>query len=186
MGLFEKQYNEITTYLASKQNKGIVSEYHHTGDTTWPSEKNRNLVLGQDTAVELGNPKDASTSFLLWVNQPDKIKNGRISIVGPDLPQLRGQQVSFGKIVIIDAADFGGEPGEARIIDKEHLPKTSLSTHSIPLPVFTSILEEDTKAEVFFLGIQAELMKLGEGLTEKVKKTGEEIIEKIKKEFTHA
>ena len=106
MGLFDKHYNEITAYLNRKRSEGKVSEFFHNGKTDWPSEKNRNLVLGSDTAVELGNPKDASTSFLMWVNQPDKIKNGRISIVGPDLPQLNGQQASFGKIVIVDAADF--------------------------------------------------------------------------------
>jgi len=109
MGLFDKHYSEIVTFLDQKKNQGIVSELFHTPHTHgsgWPSEKNRNLVLGSDTAVELGNPKDASTSFLIWVNQPDKIKNGRITIVGPDLPQLSGQQASFGKIVIVDTADF--------------------------------------------------------------------------------
>ncbi|MEZ4549338.1 MAG: hypothetical protein R2874_02375 [Desulfobacterales bacterium] len=42
-------------------------------------------MLGQDTAVELGNPKNASKAFLVWVNDPAVIKNGRISLVGPDL-----------------------------------------------------------------------------------------------------
>jgi len=109
MGLFDKHYKEITAYLDHKRSEGNVSEFIHNGQTKWPSEKNRNLVLGQDTAVELGNPKDASTSFLMWMNEPEKIKNGRITIVGPDLPRLSGQQVSFGKIVIVDAAGFNEE-----------------------------------------------------------------------------
>ena len=94
--------------------------------------------------------------------------------------------VKPSKIIIIDAAQFGGEPGEARVIEKEHLPQTSLSTHSIPLPVFTSILEEDTQAELIFLGVQAEKMELGEGLSSSVKKTGEELSEYINKEYSHA
>jgi len=106
MGLFDKQYSEIMAFLDQKRSQGKVSELFHITGTDWPTEKNRNLVLGSDTAVELGNPKDASTSFLLWVDEPDKIKNGRITIVGPDLPQLSGKQVSFGKIVIVDASDF--------------------------------------------------------------------------------
>jgi CO dehydrogenase/acetyl-CoA synthase beta subunit len=121
MGLFEKHYQEIVAYLDQKRNEGKVSEYLHTGITNWPSEKNRNLVLGQDTAVELGNPKDASTSFLLWVNQPDKIKNDRISIVGPDLPQLNNQQVSFGKVVIIGGSGFDAENSYDRYREMELL-----------------------------------------------------------------
>jgi CO dehydrogenase/acetyl-CoA synthase beta subunit len=66
-------------------------------------------VLGQDTAVELGNPKDASTSSLMWNSNPQKIKNRRITVVGPDLPQVKWKMVSFGKIVIIGGEDFNEE-----------------------------------------------------------------------------
>ncbi len=109
MGLFDKQYSEIRTFLDQKKSQGCVSEFSNADGCDWPSEKDRNLVLGQDTAVELGNPKDGSTSFLMWVNDPAEIKNGRITVVGQDLPQLQGKQVSFGKIVIVDAADFNEE-----------------------------------------------------------------------------
>lgn len=121
MGLFDKHYSEITAFLDQKKSQDIVSELFPAPGCNWPTEKNRNLVLGQDTAVELGNPKDASTSFLLWKNQPDKIKNGRITIVGPDLPQLSGKQVSFGKIVIIDASDFDADNSYDRYREMELL-----------------------------------------------------------------
>ncbi len=121
MGLFDKHYKEITAYLNHRRNEGKLSEFIHNGQTKWPSEKNRNLVLGPDTAVELGNPKDASTSFLMWVNDPDKIKNGRITIVGPDLPLLNGKQVSFGKIVIVDASDFDADNSYDRYREMELL-----------------------------------------------------------------
>ncbi|NOY68773.1 MAG: hypothetical protein GXP53_04680 [Deltaproteobacteria bacterium] len=124
MGLFDKDYNAITAFLDRKRNTGNVSEFIHTihnGQTKWPTEKNRNLVLGPDTAVELGNPKDASTSFLLWVNQPDKIKDGRITVVGPDLPLLNGQRVSFGKVVIVDASDFDADNSYDRFREMELL-----------------------------------------------------------------
>lgn len=121
MGLFDKHYKEIVAYLDQKRDQGKVSEYLHAGGTAWPVEKNRNLVLGQDTAVELGNPKDVSTSFLMWVNDPEKVKNGRITIVGPDLPQLSGRQVSFGKIVIVGASDFDADNSYERYRELELL-----------------------------------------------------------------
>ncbi|MFH1683939.1 MAG: hydrogenase 3 maturation endopeptidase HyCI [Candidatus Margulisiibacteriota bacterium] len=83
------------------------------------------------------------------------------------------------KAVIIDAAVFGGQVGEARLIDKEHIPQTTLSTHTFPLPVIAKIVEEDTKAQVFFIGIQPAKVELGEGLHEKVRATADEIIKII-------
>ena len=106
MGLFDKQYSEFTAFLDKKRSQGSVSEFSNANGCDWPTEKNRNLVLGQDCAVELGNPKDGSTSFLMWINDPAEIKNGRITVVGPDLPQLKNQKAAFGKVVIVGASDF--------------------------------------------------------------------------------
>ena len=106
MELFSKHHDEITAFLERKRGEGNVSEFFHQGGSHWPESKNRNLVLGQDTAVELGNPKDASTSFLIWNNDSRKVKNQRITVVGPDLPQLDGNQAAFGKIVIVGGEGF--------------------------------------------------------------------------------
>lgn len=73
-----------------------------------------------------------------------------------------------GKIIIIDAADFGGSPGEIRVIPPESIPETSLSTHSFPLRVIAGIMKEDTGAETVFLGIQPKRMDYGEGLSPEV------------------
>jgi CO dehydrogenase/acetyl-CoA synthase beta subunit len=121
MGLFDKQFEAVTAFLDQKKSQGMVSERTHKEKTGWPSEKNRNLVLSQDCAVELGNPKDASTSFLLWVNDPTLLKNGRISVVGPDLAQLSGKQVSFGKIVIAGGSDFNADNSYDRYREMELL-----------------------------------------------------------------
>ncbi|MFO8110999.1 MAG: hypothetical protein R6T92_00670 [Desulfosalsimonadaceae bacterium] len=121
MGLFDKQYQEITALLSRKRREGHVTEFLHPHETRWPSEKNRNLVLGPDTAVELGNPRDASASFLLWLNDPSLLENGRISVVGPDLPQLSGQQVSFGRVVIAGGTDFDAENSYERYREMELL-----------------------------------------------------------------
>lgn len=80
------------------------------------------------------------------------------------------------KTVMIDAADFGGRPGEARIIPPELIPDTTLSTHTFPLKIITKILEEETGSDVFFLGIQPESVSFGEGLSPEVEKTAVEII----------
>lgn len=90
------------------------------------------------------------------------------------------------QILVIDAADFNGIPGEIKIIDKNHIPESSLSTHLISLKVIAYILESDTKAVVKFLGIQPENVKLGEGLSERVKNSADKIINIIKERFYNA
>jgi CO dehydrogenase/acetyl-CoA synthase beta subunit len=106
MELFEKYHNDITSFLSQKEKEGKVTELFHHGKTNWPSAKNRNLVLGHDAAVELGNPKDVSTSCLLWVNDPDKVNNKRITLIGPDLSDIKEKQIPFGKVVIVGVEGF--------------------------------------------------------------------------------
>lgn len=80
------------------------------------------------------------------------------------------------KVIIVDAADFGGRAGEARVIPEELIPQATLSTHTFPLPVISKILARDTGAQVLFLGIQPKNVGLKEGLSEEVRKTAREII----------
>lgn len=82
-------------------------------------------------------------------------------------------------IIIIDAADFGGVPGEMRLIPEELIPETTVSTHSIPLCVITQLLRNDTHASVFFIGIQAKTMALGESLSPEVKKAADMLIRAV-------
>ena len=91
-----------------------------------------------------------------------------------------------GRIIIIDAADFGGEAGEARIIGEEDIPESSLSTHAIPLKVVYHILKADTGSEIKFIGIQPKEVSHGERLSPEVKAAADKMIARITKEFTDA
>ena len=86
--------------------------------------------------------------------------------------------VAFGpkSIVIIDAADFNGQPGEIRLIKAENISQTTLSTHSIPLSVISQILINDTQAKVEFVGIQVKHVSMGENLSQEVKDAADKIV----------
>jgi len=79
------------------------------------------------------------------------------------------------KIIFIDAADFQGQPGEARVIDQEHIPETSLSTHAVPLKVVYHLLVHDTGAEAVLIGIQPKSLERKEELSPEVKATADAI-----------
>jgi CO dehydrogenase/acetyl-CoA synthase beta subunit len=119
--MFDKHFVQIKGFLKRKQSEGKVSEFFHQGNIQWPMDKNRNLVMAHDTAVELGNPKDASLAFLLWLNDPAKLQNGKITVIGPDLPQLAGTHASFGKIVMVAGDDFNEDNSFDRYREMELL-----------------------------------------------------------------
>ena len=95
-------------------------------------------------------------------------------------------ELSPKRIIIIDAADFGGFPGEVRVIDSEHIPEASLSTHAVSLKVIAKILFEDTRADIIFIGIQPKNVALGEELSPEVSASADGIINYLKKEFSNA
>ncbi len=88
-------------------------------------------------------------------------------------------------IVVIDAADFQGRPGEVRVIEETAIPQTTLSTHAIPLNVITRIIQESTQAEIVFLGIQVRSVMMGEDLSPEVKKSADLLCQEIKKYYRH-
>lgn len=73
-----------------------------------------------------------------------------------------------GVVLLVDAADFGGRPGEVRIASIEDVEGSMLGTHAAPLSMFMRILKEDTGADVHLLAIQAVNTGLGEGLSDHV------------------
>ncbi|MCK5581431.1 MAG: hydrogenase 3 maturation endopeptidase HyCI [Candidatus Omnitrophica bacterium] len=83
-------------------------------------------------------------------------------------------------VVILDAADFGGEPGEVRLIPEEAIPETTLSTHMVPMSVVTCLIADATGAAIHFIGIQPKNVAMGEGLCEEVRAAADAIVEKIK------
>lgn len=89
-------------------------------------------------------------------------------------------------IIFIDAADFAGKAGELRLIDAEHIPQSSLSTHSMPLSVISRILQEDTKAVIHFIGIQPKSVEHKEGLSKEVKASADALVKHINERFKDA
>lgn len=78
--------------------------------------------------------------------------------------------------VILDAAEFGGVVGEARVIPSELIEDCIVSTHTFPLPGVAKIIQYDTGSEVFFIGIQPGSKDFAEGLSAPVEQTAREII----------
>lgn len=135
-------------------------------------------------AITIGNrfrSDDGVGPFI--ARQIKKSKKNVIVINAEDKPENiidRAIQLKPCKVVIIDAANFGGMPGEIRLIEKNNIPDTSLSTHSLSPNILAAIIEAGTGADVSFLGIQPKSVQLAKGLSKPVKRAAEKIISCIR------
>lgn len=86
------------------------------------------------------------------------------------------------QVVIIDAANFGGDYGEAKILSINQIDNAVLSTHMFPLSIIGKLIKDDTSSDIVYLGIQIKNIELGNSISEEIKNTADEIIELINRE----
>jgi hydrogenase 3 maturation protease len=68
-------------------------------------------------------------------------------------------------VVLIDAADFGALPGEARIFKLNDLEGSSVTTHKASLLALGEYLQSEINCDIFIIGIQPEDCDIGTGLS---------------------
>jgi len=74
-------------------------------------------------------------------------------------------------VLIVDACDFGGVPGEYRLCGREELALLSagsVSTHTLPLSLVVAMLEQQLSARIEFLAIQPGTLAFDAPLSEPV------------------
>jgi hydrogenase 3 maturation protease len=82
-------------------------------------------------------------------------------------------------IIFVDAADFGGEPGEVVLADPSAITGQLISTHTIPLSVISKYLREETRAKVALLGIQPARANMDEKMSKTVRNSIEWVKETL-------
>jgi hydrogenase 3 maturation protease len=87
-------------------------------------------------------------------------------------------------ILLMDAANFGGEPGEARIIPQHLIKGQTVSTHNMPLNIFTEFIRKSITPNVILLGIQIVKAGFQEDMTPQVEESAHRIAETLFEIFT--
>ena len=125
------------------------------------------LILG------VGNSDRGDDGIGIYVIE--KLKTEHKLKCGPVPENFTGKIRRIGpkRILIVDAVDFGGSPGETILAEAERAEGLTLTTHSLPLSFMCKMLPE---SKIFILGIQPESF---EKMTEKVKSSGDALVEKI-------
>lgn len=101
MGLFSEPLQGIRRFIEEKYSTGQAREYHYT--SALPLADSPQVILSEDTGLELGNPGTLSRSLLLW-DDAQQVVDGRITLVGPDFPELQARAVPFAQVVMVEGS----------------------------------------------------------------------------------
>lgn len=75
-------------------------------------------------------------------------------------------------LVFVDACDFGGRPGEFREFSREELDRLAgglVSTHTLPLTVTVTLLEQQLDCDIVLVGVQPGRLQFNAGLSDEVR-----------------
>ncbi len=91
-----------------------------------------------------------------------------------EIKKLRPQ-----KLIIVDAADFLGKPGDFRKISPSEIDRHTISTHTIPISLFIELIKEYC-GEIEVWGIQAKDTDFGRYLSPEVKEGVKKLAELLR------
>jgi len=73
-------------------------------------------------------------------------------------------------ILIVDAVHLDKLPGEYEILRKEDISRSGFTTHNLSPAMFIEHLENETKADIYMLGVQPEKITFGSSMSESIEK----------------
>ena len=76
-------------------------------------------------------------------------------------------------VLIIDAVDFGGDPGECRLLDPHQMGPSGLSSHALSLAMTAEYLKARTQARLALLAIQPVDIRPGSALSDSVSRAAQ-------------
>ena len=88
-------------------------------------------------------------------------------------------EIAPKKLIIIDAADFGGEIGEIRLLDENNIKNYRMvSTHTLGIDMLIKVIRDELKnIEIYIIGIQLKNIEFNHPLSPEVRKSCNMIID---------
>lgn len=82
-------------------------------------------------------------------------------------------------ILLVDAVEFGGRPGEVRLLRPADVAGGGLSTHALSLRMACEYLTRRTSADIFLAAIQPGSVRLAESMSEDVADAVEALADRL-------
>jgi CO dehydrogenase/acetyl-CoA synthase beta subunit len=119
LAIFDAYLNEVHRYIKRTRTKhGLLREIDcpKGADEVLKGlpvrvgpQASTGIIFRGDTFVELGNPDTASCAFLLWTDKPALIRDGRITLVGPDIAESQGRNLPFAQVLMVGGSTLQEE-----------------------------------------------------------------------------
>jgi CO dehydrogenase/acetyl-CoA synthase beta subunit len=111
MAAFDRYIVEVLGFSESMRRRGCAFEQFDCPESpgelreSLPIEigsgANPGIILRSDAFLELGNPTAGSCAYLLWTDEPSLIRDGRITLFGPDIPESGEASLPFGQVLML-------------------------------------------------------------------------------------
>jgi hydrogenase 3 maturation protease len=121
----------------------------------------RTIVL-----MGVGNELRGDDAFGVLLGERIEHRIATKVFVTHDLPEdyaVKAADLRPDVVIVLDAIDFHGEPGELHLVAARDVPPTPGVTHRPSLEMMARFLELDAGADTWVLGVQPRMNSLGVG-----------------------
>ena len=122
MTLFDLYVGKVAAYVEDLRAKGRqIRNFQAPLPAAQLSQKlpfrvgpgaNPGIILRGDTSVELGNPEVGSASLFLLTDSPATLNDGRITLIGPDIPASASASLPFGQVLMLGGTQLADQDAE--------------------------------------------------------------------------
>jgi len=134
----------------------------------------KKLLKGNVVILGVGNELRGDDGVGVHIASRVKRRNFINAGVAPENFVGKIKRMKPERIVIFDALDFGGKPGEVKIVDARKTEGLKISTHSLPLSFFCKLFED---IGIYLVGIQPKNNEFGKGMSNEVVERAEKLVE---------
>lgn len=101
-------FNTLIKETVSLLEKGNPVSWSSPSGEAWKENTSAELVLQKDSAFELGARGKGSANYVLYTSDTGLVPEDRISLYGPDIPQIKGD-CDFARIVLLRVGVLDGD-----------------------------------------------------------------------------
>ena len=115
MEIFDNIIIELKNYLKGKTDISTIANYDE--NNTWEKDKKTSIIMESDTAIELGHPSKESVYFSAWTESLDIIEDGKITVIGKDISEIKKGNSSYAEIILTKGHGFDADNAYDRYVE---------------------------------------------------------------------
>ena len=100
-----KIYDEKIRQIKNMIGKESVDSFEYSENNIWKTTDSNELILRNESALELGPSHLGGTSLFAMTSNKDLIYRDEISVIGGRLGDIENREVSYGKVVLFKLKD---------------------------------------------------------------------------------